>query len=488
MSLKVAFVHYHLRPGGVTRVIENAVRSLASKDVMTVTLTGEPVDDTVGFPTAVVSGLGYAATRDDVDCDSKELVQRMVSAARESFDGALPDVWHIHNHSLGKNVLFASAVAELASMGIPILLQIHDFAEDGRPKNYQVLTEGLAGSLDRNAGLYPIADHVHYAALNQRDLSFLRAAGAGEARSHILPNAVSLSGLDPVPEQELSPVIKDASRITLYPARGIRRKNLGEFVLWSTLAEEGELYALSLYPANPAERPQHDRWVTFSKERSLRNLFAAGEQAPFEHWVSGADRFISTSVAEGFGLAFLEPWLFEKPLVGRNLPEITSDFVQAGVDLEGLYSRLYVPIDAVDIDKLRTEVTERLASSYASYHREYNPSLSERSIDDHCENGKIDFGFLNESLQEEVVDAVLDSRTLGEEIFSGVSQSGASKEVVRRNADLVASQFGLDQYGDRLMGIYRNLTASDASEVDGLDGRILLDCFLSPEHFTLLRS
>ena len=55
-----------------------------------------------------------------------------------------------------------------------------------------------------------------------------------------------------------------------------------------------------------------------------------------------AASIINVSVAEGFGLGFLEPWSFGKSLCGRNIPDITSDFTQLGVNLENLYSNLWV--------------------------------------------------------------------------------------------------------------------------------------------------
>ena len=58
-----------------------------------------------------------------------------------------------------------------------------------------------------------------------------------------------------------------------------------------------------------------------------------------------AQAIVSTSVAEGFGLGFLEPWVFGKSLCGRNLPEITGDFSQHGVRLDNLYDRLELNLD-----------------------------------------------------------------------------------------------------------------------------------------------
>ena len=55
--------------------------------------------------------------------------------------GGKPDLWHIHNHCLGKNPSLTQAVSHLAEDGNPILLQPHDFAEDGRPSNFNCLNQ-----------------------------------------------------------------------------------------------------------------------------------------------------------------------------------------------------------------------------------------------------------------------------------------------------------------------------------------------------------
>ena len=100
---------------------------------------------------------------------------------------------HVHNHSLGKNLAVPAALRHLADKGFALLLQIHDFAEDFRPPNYGRLR---ASSSSDNAQaiaawLYPQAPHVHYAVLNDRDLSILQEAGVSGDRVHLLPNAVA---------------------------------------------------------------------------------------------------------------------------------------------------------------------------------------------------------------------------------------------------------------------------------------------------------
>ena len=165
--MKVALVHYHLEPGGVTRVLENTVQSWKDSGKgpdQWVILSGRPYTGKILDEVRVVEGLDYAALADSID--PKTLLLRMEDAARDAL-GQLPDLWHVHNHSLGKNPALTQAVAQLAKHGAPLLLQPHDFAEDGRPENFHNL-----GKSHEKA--YPTGEQIHYAALNSRDCSFLQ--------------------------------------------------------------------------------------------------------------------------------------------------------------------------------------------------------------------------------------------------------------------------------------------------------------------------
>jgi len=483
VSLKVAFIHYHLRPGGVTRVIDNAVRSLVPSGVETLTLTGEPPPEDWLHARAIVPGLGYADAAGAANADGEGLAKEIRAAARRHFGGD-PDVWHIHNHSLGKNVAFPRAVRRLADDGQRLLLHIHDFAEDGRPRNYRNLLASAAPE-EFAATAYPLGEHVHYAALNCRDQNCLAKAGVPEARLHLLSNPVHAADAS---EDEPDPMMAEIGELVLYPARGIRRKNLGEFVLWSTLAGADTKLAITLRPANPAEQPQYERWQAFAERAALPVIFSAGERASFGQWMAKATRLITTSVAEGFGLAFLEPWLAGKPLVGRDLPAITSDFKAAGVDLGALYSRLSVPVKLIDGSRLRSRVTAAMTASYAAYQRALPPTAVADAIAFRTAGDQIDFGFLDEEQQEEVIGKVAESPTLRDEVFSGIDATGATAEVVKSNAGIVRDQFSLEAYGEKLRRTYRALTEARPGAVEALDAGAILTSFLSPKQFTLLRA
>ena len=174
--MKVAIVHYHLEPGGVTKVIENTLSAWnqTSLDIQTVALSGRPYRGKVIPNAQVVEGLDYSDAKGSID--PKILVQRMKDAVMDAL-GSLPDLWHVHNHSLGKNPALTAAVSCLADQGEYLLLHPHDFAEDGRPENFLSLQEVYKQA-------YPTSERIRYAVLNHRDKSFVQK---------LLDNSLSLS-------------------------------------------------------------------------------------------------------------------------------------------------------------------------------------------------------------------------------------------------------------------------------------------------------
>ena len=146
-----------------------------------VALTGRPYPGDRLPKTAVVEGLDYATPSEAVD--PQILATRLKETAMATL-GESPDLWHIHNHSLGKNPALTEAVAILAESGENMLLHPHDFAEDGRPANYRSLQEVYSRA-------YPTGRRIHYAALNQRDQGFLAHLLKNSGSPvHLLANAV----------------------------------------------------------------------------------------------------------------------------------------------------------------------------------------------------------------------------------------------------------------------------------------------------------
>lgn len=490
VMMRVAIIHYHLRPGGVTRVIQQTLDALdtTNASIKTVTLTGEPPHaDMPVEPYAVVEWLRYGATP---HAPAPQLAAELRAAATQALGGR-PDIWHIHNHALGKNLTLPAVVSYLAEQGERLLLHLHDFAEDGRPANYRLLQE-------ISAPLYPQGTHVYYGVLNQRDHRFLQAAGIPENQLRDLPNPIHRQPhTDSPPAPGVSKLCFDGQSraltlpLILYPVRGIRRKNLGEFLLWVALAEHGETFAISRAPQNPAEQPRYTEWVALAESLRLPVAFGIGERWPgtFDSLMAAASAIITTSVAEGFGLTFLEPWLADRVVVGRKLPEITTEFEQAGIDLSCLYDRLEIPLNWIGRERIEDEIRRALPPVYAAYGRAATPDDIRCAVNAAIRDDMVDMGRLSETLQQDVIRQVAQSAAKRDEVSPNRLLTGNNKtDQIQQNRETIERRFHLAAYGIRLLRIYEELAAAPVSALPPLDRQRLLDQFLAPERFCLLRT
>ena len=383
--MQLAILHYHLNAGGVARVIHNHLLALATCEPANwpdrvVLLQGradtnwphERVCDDLPFPVDLVTvdGLDY----DDPLASPKFDVSVPDALTRA---GCSPDetLLHWHNHALGKNVRATLAVTALAEQGYKQLLQVHDFAEDFRPDNYGWLVDNLEADLSR--AMYPQAAQIHYAVLNRRDHGILSNLGVAEPRLHMLPNPVA--AIDALPEPgssrrlvRVALDVPEEARLFTYPVRGIRRKNVGEMLLWSAALADTWFF-LTLAPENPAERAVFDRWQQLAAEQDLRCRLGKPDSSEmsFAEILVASDALVTTSVAEGFGMAFLEPWLAGRMLLGRNLAEITSDACDAGLNLESLYDALVVPTEWVNRDKFVELMSDIVEETYGAFRKSY---------------------------------------------------------------------------------------------------------------------
>ena len=484
--MRVAILHYHLKPGGVTRVIENTVRELEKADIESLVFCSEQADKKA-YPfdnVCVVPGLAY---NDDFDPGKVDTLKSELEAACRKEWNTLPDLWHVHNHSLAKNLEVPVVVSRWAQEGQKLLLQIHDFAEDGRPQNYKSLLVTLAQKDPQklNTILYPSGDHVAYAFINGRDRSFFTQAGVDEERCHLLANPV---WLDIDQEAKLDTPELEGKRLFLYPTRSIRRKNMGELLLWAAAAEEDVVFGSTMAPANPTALPIYEAWVELAERLNLPVRFGLGTEHAFEALLNSSHALVTTSIAEGFGLAYLEPYLIGAQLVGRNLPDITQDFTHTGIRLHGLYPRLDVPIAWVGKDRLRQSVHEGLVRYYQSYRQVFNKPMTDQALDAIIQGDTVDFGYLDEAMQSTVIELVSRNPSLRLDFAPEKLDRFLSQVEIEQNRQAIKTHFNPEAYGERLLKIYQDLANSTASTTEFLNTTDVLNCFLDPKRFNLLRT
>jgi glycosyltransferase involved in cell wall biosynthesis len=511
--MRIAIAHFHLQTGGVTRVIQHACAALAAAGHRVVVLSGEPPRHPalLAAPVEVIPALGYEERRERLGPSA--LRQAMEQAARRALAGA-PDLWHLHNHCLGKNLALPGAICGLAGDGHRLLLQVHDFVEDGRPALYRRMLETL-GAQDGaalSAQLYPLAPQIHYAVLSTRDQRFLAAAGVATERLHRLPNAVALSAGDNAGHsarhspgdhrraqdaahgeraQDCQPLARPDHRRWLYPTRAIRRKNIGELLFWAALAGPGDRFAITQAPLNPLEQPSYRRWVALSQALRLPVDFELGGQCDdLDALLASSHALIGTSIAEGFGLAFLEPWLAARPLAGRDLPEITSDFTAAGINLSALYQRLPLPLDWLDAAALRERMDRALTANARAYGRVHDGEQLEQAWNAAVDaTGRIDFGRLDEDAQAQVIEHLQTDASAPSALDATMPPLASEADLIADNRTIIERDYGIASYGRRLETIYRALLAQPSAPPRGhADGQSLIERFQAPERLWLLRT
>jgi glycosyltransferase involved in cell wall biosynthesis len=453
--MRVAVLHYHLRAGGVTRVIEMAAQALAGQGVEVLVVAGEPAPPgTRLMSLAVVPELAYGAGAHEAD----GLAAGVDRACRARW-GAPADVLHIHNHCLGKNLSLPVAVSRWALEGRAMVLQMHDFAENGRPLNYRFLRRGLGGFDGLSRTLYPLGARIAHAVLGSGAAGLL-ARGGGTAS--VVPNPVVLpTDATPAGAAEFS-----ADRLLVYPTRGIRRKNLGEALLHAASAGAGTRLVITSAPAPGPESAPYARWRTFAESLALPVVFdAAGATGRSVYdFLFGADLCLTTSIEEGFGMAFLEPWAAGRGLAGRDLPEVTADAKAEGLNLGNLYTSLDVPL------------TPRQARAAAEFHaRRHTAGAAAYGLAPPRDSGApvnperiVDFGALPPAIQRAVI--------ARKHVLPPLERPAQS--VIEANRAIVSARHAPQHYAGKLLGLYRSTAAAPRETPRFLDAGRVLGAFL----------
>jgi glycosyltransferase involved in cell wall biosynthesis len=428
--MKIAILHYHLHPGGVTRIIGSQVKGLLEEDnmhdVKVLCGNGFSLTSLSGVQVLENPGLLYRKA-DNPEADYQQESERIRTFIKDQAEGY---ILHCHNPNLGKNPALTLALYKLALEGFRIVNHCHDFAED-RPGNMVVLERMIREvGLTASKIMYPDMENYHFAVLNSCDYDRILKQGIPASRVHLLPNPVTLGSFDPMKDmRELrSEIIRKLQldtkkKICTYPVRAIRRKNLGELLLLAVLFENTFQFIITQAPKNPEEVPGYLHWKDFCNNHNIGIIFEAGEIVNHEDLIGISDFCITTSAQEGFGMVYLEPWLAGIPVSGRNLPCITGDLKRAGLKFPGLYDRVMVP-------------TAR---------------------------GDCDFKDMDPAEQEEWIVRILESSSAKEELtrmnpFLRFLFAGPEPGIIEQNRQIIINQFSVFQYGKRLLALYKNFS------------------------------
>ncbi|MCF8232390.1 MAG: glycosyltransferase family 4 protein [Bacteroidales bacterium] len=429
----IDIVHYHLNPGGVTNIIKSQIESLQQKegDYHIRLFCGDCPDPEYyksrGVELVVDEIFNYA----DFDvADPKKIARIQESTEKAASKFFSPDrIIHFHNLTLAKNPFWTLTMYKLALKGYPIINHEHDFAED-RPDNQHFMKRIIEGHFGYNAKevMYPDLKNYHMGVLNLFDYQRVVSYGFPESRLHYFPNPVDFTR--PLPPAGEATKTKIYNRLNLdsdkklitYPVRVIRRKNIGEYILLSHFFRAEANFVVTLPPKNPVEVREYKKWVEFCQKNHVPIVFEAGTKVDFSELISSSDFCVTTSTREGFGMAYLEPWMMNTPVTGRKLENILKDLWHAGLEFPALYDKFLV-----------------------------------KDGDQWKDLPEIDF-----DRQRKIIHQIISNKELSDITFAKNSQlvglfKPMEKELIENNQEIIKEKFSLDSYGERLERAYEAL-------------------------------
>jgi hypothetical protein len=127
-----------------------------------------------------------------------------------------------------------------------------------------------------------------------------------------------------------------------------------------------------------------------------------------------------------------------------------------------------------------------MEASYADYARPWKPEYFQQARQALVADGMVDFGILDEPLQRNVIRHLADHPEDRNKLPPLTLSPTPS--LIDNNRQAVIDHYSLEAYGERLLGIYGQLAATEPGPVRSAPAADLLDEFLQPGRFNLLRT
>ncbi|MGC8742657.1 MAG: hypothetical protein ACP5T0_02105 [Verrucomicrobiia bacterium] len=375
MRFTFVILHYHLRPGGVRRVIELAttriVKKFANSCKVIIAAGEEPPDNwicqfkskldplNINLELFVKPSFGYISESRLPPHQLKEQIASDINLLFKKLSRDNSLIW-FHNPGLGRNIILTDEIFKTASkFSIPVLAHHHDWWFENRWQRYGEMQNCGFSTTDQIArAIFNTSPNIKHCAINFLDASILkRFLGA---QSGWLPNPVETPRVPS--EKEIVKVKKwikdqlyDDGKIWLMPTRVLRRKNIAEALLlknwfspksWLiTTAKESSSNELD-YAARLICAANTYRWRL--KLGILSNSVINGDKRSVEipdipAMYAASDLVLLTSIQEGFGLTYIEAAMFKRPLIARMLPNLEKDFKTFGLNFPQSYYDILIP-------------------------------------------------------------------------------------------------------------------------------------------------
>ena len=373
--MKLVILHYHLRPGGIRRIIELATPHLvkANRAIENVILaSGEKADskwkkffENKVAPTPlsffIEPSFNYLseqnATAPDVTRQIREGVKKLFAES----NGENTLVW-MHNPGIARNlILNRELVRECESKNIRVISHHHDLWFDNRWLRWPEMQRFGFRSLDSAASaIFPPASNVRHFTINRSDATRLQKYFG--KRIGWLPN---LSERTPPPKTErlrearvwLQRCIRDKKApVWILPCRLLRRKNIAEALLLVRWLRPRAWLVTTGGASSADEQFYFDKLSAAAQQHHwrLRLGILAGDEArkpSVAELLAVSEAVMLTSIQEGFGLPYLEAAASRRPLIARAIPNIAPDLDRFGFRFPQCYEEILIAPELFDWKK-----------------------------------------------------------------------------------------------------------------------------------------
>jgi len=385
--MKLLIVHYHLRPGGVRRVIESATPHLVARwpeRIRGVVLaTGEAPDphwlrcfrrQLPRTPVTVFHepAFGYVA---ESRLKRSGLSDRVYDAVNRLVVLAGPGqrlVW-AHNLALGRNLYLARALTQICgACCVPLVAHHHDWWFENRWHHFAAMREPGFCKLDAVAGAVLRGSRwVSHVAINRADGEVLERHFPG--LGGWLPNLVERPAPPGAGQRQaaaawLNQQLGEAAPVWLLPCRLLRRKNVAEAMLLTRWLRPEAWLVTTGGASSSEEQPYADALAAAARSQGwrLRLGVLQGDESgkpTVPELLAASETVVLTSLQEGFGLPYLEAAASGRPLVARALPNIAPDLKSFGFVFPQAYREVLIDPTLFDWDRER----ERQARLFAAW-------------------------------------------------------------------------------------------------------------------------
>jgi len=383
-DVKLVIVHYHLRPGGIRRIIELAVPHLvreAPRPITRVVLaTGERADDQwhkhfaqqlPGVPVEVVveRSFNYLSEQRASPSRIKMQINRALNKILANTDDGNCLVW-AHNLGVGRNLLLTRELAAVcAARDLSLVSHHHDWWFDNRWARWPEMRRSGFRALAASArAVFPQTGNVLHAAINHADADTLSRNFAEQAfwlpnltESGTLPSAARKNSARRWLRNKLA---HDGAPVWLLPCRTLRRKNIAEALLLTRWLRP-EAWLVVTGAASSADEQPYFRALENAAEKHhwrLRLGVLAGKEPrkpSIAELLAASEAVLLTSIQEGFGLPYLEAAAARRPLISRRLPNIAPDLDQFGFRFPQAYDEILIAPELFDWNAERARQRNR---------------------------------------------------------------------------------------------------------------------------------